>query len=434
MNCRQHDALLEKMILGEAVPKEMAELAAHEAACPACAAVRAALEPSAELLSQLDQTPPMDADFHASWVQRMEEEHMEAAPRESSPRRRKPLGRWIAIAATLVFVLVGAFQSRQMDMQSGRSLNKSTYTGAPASYAYEDGVGSYSDSDTDSWTMKSAPGAALDSSAAPAAVGATYNDMDGASLTARSASSAPQEQKVIRTVSLSLSTRDYDASMSTIRGQAEAVGGWIEDLREYNGGTQSKNSYMTLRIPADKLDTFLEAAAGNDRITSREETAEDITARYQDNQGRLNTQRALMERLRSLVAGAASLSEVLELERSIADIQYAIDQLETTLRHDDSRVNYATVNISLTMEKIPDQMEVQEYTFLQRMEGALAKGLEGFLAFLKEAVLFLIAALPYLAVALVVWGAGALGVKIYRKRHPKTAAADRPKTQHSDQQ
>lgn len=438
MTCRQYDALLEKMILGEATDADLNEMASHEAQCPACAAVRAEVVSSDERLLALDQAPPMEADFHASWVRAIKEEDMNRSKKrdaldrspDRSPDRSFPIVRWMAIAATLVFVLVGAYQARLLDRNGQGSMVPSSTDGAPAYTDYTNRTADYTP--LESLLGEDMANGAVAYSMAPVSKSRDAADVyeAAADLGAGAAAPAVQEgQKIIRTVTLSLASTEYETAVAAIKELCTHYEGWTEALEEYNQGRTTRHAYLVLRIPAEKLDAFLGEAAAHGRVTSREETAEDITARYQDTQGRLATQRALMERLRNLVAGAASLTEVLELERTIADTQYNIDYLEASLRKDDSKVNYATVTINLSEEKVPDQMAVKEYTFLQRMEGAFVSGWEGFLGFLRETVLFLIAAIPYLVIALAVWGILLIALKAYRRNHPRKPRTPQPQSQ-----
>ena len=112
------------MILGEATDADLNEMASHEAQCPACAAVRAEVASSDERLLALDQAPPMEADFHASWVRAIKEEDMNRSKKrdtldgssDESPDGRLgrsfPIVRWVAIAAGLL----GASQVLALDI------------------------------------------------------------------------------------------------------------------------------------------------------------------------------------------------------------------------------------------------------------------------------------------------------------------------------
>lgn len=96
----------------------------------------------------------------------------------------------------------------------------------------------------------------------------------------------------------------------------------------------------------------------------------------------------------------------------MADTQYQIDRLTSSLQSTDKQVNYATVDVSLREEKASDDLTNQDMSLAQRLMSALEAGWGMFVDFLGDAVVFLVAALPFIAVVAVV---GVI-VVIVRKR------------------
>ena len=138
-------------------------------------------------------------------------------------------------------------------------------------------------------------------------------------------------------------------------------------------------------------------------MTRREESADDVTESYYDTKARLETQQALMARLQALVTDAADLSDLLALESQIADTQYQIDSLQARLNSTDRQVDYATVNVSLKEELPSDSITDVEMTLGQRIGHALTTGWEIFTSFLGDTAVFLVAALPFLALLAMAW-------------------------------
>ena len=85
----------------------------------------------------------------------------------------------------------------------------------------------------------------------------------------------------------------------------------------------------------EQLDDYFSGTSGLGRVISREESATDVTESYYDTQARLETQQALMARLQALVTDAADLSDLLTLESQIAETQYQIDRLQSSLNSTD---------------------------------------------------------------------------------------------------
>lgn len=217
---------------------------------------------------------------------------------------------------------------------------------------------------------------------------------------------------LIRMASLTIGTQRYGESLTALHGLCEAAGGWVAYTSEDTMSNGLRICYMTLRIPAEQLDSFLAGTGDLGRVTHRSETAEDVTESYADTRSRLETQQALMARLQALVTDAATLSDLLELEAQIADTQYQIDRLQSSLNTTERRVNDATVDITLREENPAADITDVEKTLGERLVSAIRAGGAALLRLMENAVVFLAAALPFIAIVAVVW----LLVAIIRKR------------------
>lgn len=394
MTCSEYDVLLEKYLEGALTPAEDALLRQHEDACPACAARRRALDGLQDDLARLsDDVPPLPEDFHQAWTDRVEEAAMENKPESSRPRRQWT--RLLSAAAAVVFVLGGTLLTR--DVLSPRSATPEDLTGGTLYSAYDyDGSGS---------PKLMARNAAYDEGTDYIAytdevAGGGYEE-----------DAVATEQKIIRTVSLTLGTQAYEQSLESLRSQCESLGGWVSYSSESAMSSGLRRAYLTLRIPAEQLDDYLSGTTGLGRVISREESATDVTESYYDTQARLETQQALMARLQALVTDAADLSDLLALESQIADTQYQIDRLQSSLNSTDRQVSYATVDVTLREETASSDITDGEKSLGQRILSALETGLEAFLDFLSDIAVFLAAALPFILLVAVVW----MTVKLIRR-------------------
>lgn len=341
------------------------------------------------LLEQLDalneDVPPMPASFHADWMKKVEDEAMK--PQKKTPLRTM-VTRALATAAAAIFVIGGAISAQE----NADLFDKHTSGGNGAAYSsrsatYEDsaayGVNTASYEEDYAMTgdtvmmMKAAPQAAMGTEAAV-------------------------EKKIIRTASRTIGTQSYQSSLESLRAQCEDLGGWVESFSESTSGTL-RVAYLTLRIPSERLDAFLEGSQQLGRIIRRTESAQDVTNEYQDTATRLSTQLALMDRLQALVTDAADLSDLLALESQIADTQYTIDRLQSSLNATDRQVDYATVDVTLREESPATDIVDTEKTFWERLTAALSSGVEAFLIFLENMFVFAAAALPFIGVVAALW-------------------------------
>lgn len=323
--------------------------------------------------------------------------------KETWTRRAAHWKRALSVAAALVFVLGGTILTR--DSLSPRVAAQQNSTGSIYGSAYDDAV--YEEASYDAGTgdvMMLTSGATSSENVAYSRSAKIAADM--------TAASAATEQKISRSASLTIGTQAYDESLAALRTLCEENGGWVSYSSESVTSGGSRRAYLTLRIPSDQLDAYLEGSGALGRVTSRDESATDLTDSYYDVKSRLETQQALMTRLQALVTDAASLSDLLALESQIAETQYNIDSLQSNLNNTDQQVDYAFVSITLKEETSAADISDSEKSLVSRIAGALETGLSVFVDFAEDVVVFLAAALPFIAIVVVVW----LIARIIRKR------------------
>ena len=351
-----------------------------------------------DALSGLNEdVPAMPEGLHAVWMQKVEDTKMEKT------RTMKTVTRWLSVAAAMVFVIGGTLLTKDgLDSATLRSTqayqsdaNGSMVFGTAYAndykYAADEAVEEESSMDT----------------------GVMLTMARGSStMAAKESAPAPAEKKIIRTASMTIATQTFEDSLNALKSACEGQGGWIESSSEStNSYSGLRTAYLTLRIPQDGLDAYLAGTEGLGRVTSKSESAQDVTASYQDTQTRLNTQLALMERLQALITESGDLSDLLALESQIADTQYMIDSLQSSLNSTDRQVSYSTVNVTLKEEKTVELTDTT-VSFGERILSAVAVGWEAFTGFLGDMVVFLVAALPFMVIVAVV----VIVIKLIRRR------------------
>jgi hypothetical protein len=107
----------------------------------------------------------------------------------------------------------------------------------------------------------------------------------------------------------------------------------------------------SLRIPASGLSAAVEEFRALGRVKSESQSGEDITQQHQDLAARLKTARETEERFQTILQQrTGSVADVLAVEEGIARVRGEIEGMESEQDALDHRVNYATIDISLTEE------------------------------------------------------------------------------------
>lgn len=361
-----------------------------------------------DALSRLNEdVPPMPEHLHAAWMQKVEDDMEDS--RIEKTRTHRSLTRFLSVAAAMVFVVGGTLLTKdQLDTALSRnsSAPQSDTGGAFLGAAYANGYNADSvEAIEEEYAMDIAD-------AAPAAMKLTSSRGGGGGGSFTEPIAVPTEKKIIRTASLTIATQTFADSLNALKTSCEGQGGWIESVSEnVNSYSGLRTAYLTLRIPQSELDDYLAGTENLGRVTSRSESAQDVTASYQDTRTRLNTQLALMDRLQALITESGDLSDLLALESQIADTQYQIDTLQSALNSTDRQVSYSTVSVTLREEKNVELTDAS-VSFWDRIVSAIRVGLESFIGFLGDMVVFLVAALPFIAIVMIT----VIMIKLIKKR------------------
>ena len=363
-----------------------------------------------QTLCRLYQAEEPPAGFETGWraAVRREESRMKIVERSAG----RPLWRAIVPACAALVLVVGSLWAGTLDLEGAAPSEKSAATGA--GYA-----------DSASTTSYSAPNAMMARSADTATYDLYVAEESGASTGGTSAADAGTEasagQKLVRTASLTLRTTAFEADLESVQALLESLGGYVENLYQYGdvASGDTRTASLSVRVPSENLDAFLSGVEGVGRVTDRSESVTDMTVQYTDNQARLDTLYAKMERLNQLMAQAQEVSDLIELESAIADTQYEIERYETSQRDIDRRVDMSAVSVTL-LEDTPAQSATAEDVGLgERLGAALNASLRWLGGFLRNMLVFVTMILPVAVPVAAIAAAAWLIVRRRRSRSPK---------------
>lgn len=251
-------------------------------------------------------------------------------------------------------------------------------------------------------------------------------ELSNSSLTTDSASTAalPENRKLIRTVSMNAETEELDVLLEALNEKVSALGGYVENRNVYNGSSYSSRRYryadLTIRIPAEQLDSFVEHVSGVSNVVSSNEEIDDVTLTYVDTEARVAALETEQERLLAMMEQAQTLSDLLEIESRLTEVNYQLESVASQLRTLENQVSYATVNLYIS--EVQEYTPVAEKTTWQRITEGFADSLEGIADGAVEILVWVLANSPYL----VLFGAiAAVAVILIRKRKRKVAKAPR---------
>lgn len=278
-------------------------------------------------------------------------------------------------------------------------------------------------------------GSSLDSAPnMPPADNSTAGGMEGGDGAGSIVNGQPtDDRKIIRTVTMSCETKAYDDAVTLIMDTLNAHGGYVEASNVTGTGYENvKNSARrasyTLRVPAEKLDAFLETLRVNEgiRILSQNATSDEITATYYDTVSRLETLKAEKASLTAMLEGFTDykdISNMLKVQERLYDVIEEIEALQTKLNLYDGRVAMSTVNLSLNEVIVYTEVVEPDPTFGERIGEAFRESWADFGEGCQDFAVWFVEALPTLLVLVVIHGGIFLIIYTSVKRGQKKRAA-----------
>jgi len=241
---------------------------------------------------------------------------------------------------------------------------------------------------------------------------------------------AASERKIIYTDDIKLIVNDSKKTVSQIREQVKAAGGYVADEHTWLEDDQLRAT-LTLRIPLGAFDSFMNDLRGlalrvdDERLSSR-----DVTDQYVDLQAQLRNLEATEKELQTLLTDVRKrtqrASDIMEVYRELSKVRGQIDQVKGRMQMLDKLTTFATVNVTLVPDALsrpvitaPWRPAVTVHNAVRMLQDLIRGFLNALIYFVLVVVPFLLmVGVPlYLLVLLVRW----LGRK--RPRRAKPAAA-----------
>jgi hypothetical protein len=184
------------------------------------------------------------------------------------------------------------------------------------------------------------------------------------------------DRKIIKEGEIKFKTTDVNKTKSLI----------VQTLRESNGYISKDNAYdysdrfehlLIIRVPADKFDLVLNNISENvDQFDSKNIDVLDVTEEYIDIEARIKTKKELQKRYIDILKQARNVSEMLEIEREIGNLQTEIESVEGRIKYLKDEIAFSTLTITYY------QTTASKFGFSSKFVDGIKNGWSSFLWFI----------------------------------------------------
>lgn len=214
------------------------------------------------------------------------------------------------------------------------------------------------------------------------------------------------DEKIIYTYNYSVETKTFDELMDTLQERISEYGGYVESS-EVNGNPDMnirRYANMVIRIPADRMRSFLDMVEENANVTYSYLSTENVTLSYVDLQSHIKALKTEQETLMDLLERAEKLEDIITIQSQLTTVRYELESYESQLRVYDNRIDYSTLYLDIN-EVERETSVATELTYGEEIKQGLSDTMYNLGQGLRDFSIWLIVNLPVLllwAVVLVI--------------------------------
>jgi Domain of unknown function (DUF4349) len=217
------------------------------------------------------------------------------------------------------------------------------------------------------------------------------------------------ERIVIKNASITISVADPSKSMTTISKMAEEMGGFVVSANMYketlSSGAEVPRASITIRVPADQLNTALDQirAQSKQEPISESANSQDVTNEYIDLQSRQKNLEAAEADLTKIMDQAYKTEDVLSVYNQLVSIREQIEVIKGQIKYYSESAHFSAISIELVADAAVQPIEIGGWQPQGVMKEAV-KALIRTMQFLLNALIWIVIyILPVLLVLFVIF-------------------------------
>ena len=165
----------------------------------------------------------------------------------------------------------------------------------------------------------------------------------------------PSGPKIVRNadIAVRVGTGRFGTAFDRVASIAAANGGYVTSSTTSTGGggssrsSRARSGELTVRVPSERFDDTRRALGQLGTVEQESLRGEDVSGQLVDQDARLKSLQAQEDSLRTLLAKATGVSEVLQVQNALFDVRQQIEQLQAQKAQLDQAATLATIQVSI---------------------------------------------------------------------------------------
>jgi len=221
-----------------------------------------------------------------------------------------------------------------------------------------------------------------------------YNDSGSPpSLQAEQQRQVVRPRLVIKRASLSIIVNEYNAAFERVKAIINQHGGFIVSTNVNEQESRAKSGDVEIRVPSAQFDTTMSLIKSiADRAENESVRGNDITEEFYDLTARLSSKQKVEQRFLEILKSARSTKDILEIEKSLADVREEIETLQGRKRFLADQVDLSTISLKIREHRYDYSVDTE--SFVSKIVIGFRHGLSGIGDVLGFLITVAIAGLP----------------------------------------
>lgn len=222
-------------------------------------------------------------------------------------------------------------------------------------------------------------------------------------------SSQSNSQKIIKTASIYMQTKDINSLLDKINAEISSLNGLTSSYSQdkYN---DSGSVNAVVQIPAERLDEFIAFLDEVGAVKSKQISSKNITEIYTDTESRIKAYETEEKTLLGILEKCESVADIITVQDRLSEIRSELETLNNTKKLYDSQISYSSVELSISEV---DRVKKTSDSFGSEVWEKLTENVYNIGRFFRSFAIFILSAAPYLAIIAV---AAVIIIAIVKKR------------------
>lgn len=242
--------------------------------------------------------------------------------------------------------------------------------------------------------------------------------------------SSHEDRMVIYTANLAIRVDSYQDTLKLVQQQLASTNGYIVESTSYSTGEgDTLEGTITVRIPQDKFDSFLQSVEnGSTKVVDRSISGQDVTEEYVDLESRLKSKQVVEKRLMDFMEKAEKTEDLLKISADLAAVQEEIEQIKGRINYLNNKIDLATITIHVMEDRVNvPKLENEELNTWEKTKKQFMNSVNFMLKACSALIVFIVGSLPILLVL-----GGLLFIVIFIARNRRKHNQGKPPTHRED--